>query len=56
MTFDFSLLPFKKEGREKENEVAKIVIKSHAYLLDPLKKSLQVFNSRNGNFILFKLV
>ena len=26
----------KKEGREKENEVAKIVIKSHAFLLDRL--------------------
>ena len=45
MTFDhdfgysfplsFSLL--KKEGREKKNEVAKIMIKSHAFLLDRSK-------------------
>jgi hypothetical protein len=39
------LIPFlfssllKKEGREKENEVAKIVIKSHAFLLDLTKLS-----------------
>ena len=40
MTFDhdfcyFILLfssPLKKEGREKENDVAKIVIKSHTFL------------------------
>ena len=43
MTFDhdfgysFSLFfppPLKKDGREKVNEVSKIVIKSHAFLLD----------------------
>ena len=42
MTFDqdfiysFPLFSFllKKEEREKENEVAKIVMKSHAFLLD----------------------
>jgi hypothetical protein len=28
------LFPPKKEGRENENEVSKIVIKSHAFLLD----------------------
>jgi hypothetical protein len=45
MTFDHDFgysFPFyfssllKKEGREKENEVAKIVIKSNAFLLDLL--------------------
>ena len=42
MTFDHDfwllhtsfLFLLKKEGREKENEVATIVIKSHAFLLD----------------------
>ena len=28
-----------KEGREKENEVAKILIKSHAFLLDRFKSA-----------------
>ena len=44
MTFDhdfgysFLLFSFQnKEGREKENEVAKIVIKSYSILLDPRK-------------------
>ena len=40
MTFDHAfgysfLFTPKKRGKEKENEVAKIVIKSHAILLDP---------------------
>ena len=34
--FGYSFLSLlKKEGKEKENEEAKIVIKSHAILLDP---------------------
>ena len=44
MTFDhdfgysFSIFSslLKKEGREKEDEVTKIVIKSHAFLLDQI--------------------
>ena len=38
MTFDhdfgYSFMVLKKEGREKKNKVAKIVIKSHAFLLN----------------------
>jgi hypothetical protein len=30
-----------KEGREKENEVAKIVIKRHAFLLDQSRRALE---------------
>ena len=53
MTFDhdfgysFLLLSsiLKREGKEKENKVAKIVIKSHAFLLDPLFLTLILFLS-----------
>ena len=46
MTFDHDLCYFillfssllKKEGREKENDVAKIVIKSHTFLFHPVKE------------------
>ena len=45
MTFDHDFCYFillfsfllKKEGREKENEVAKIVIKNHTFLFHPIE-------------------
>ena len=57
MTFDhdfgysfplFSSL-LKKGGEEKENEVAKIVIKSHVFLLDRRKKTFRIL----GEAIIF---
>ena len=44
--FDYSFPLFtyllKKGGREKENEVAKVEIKSHAFLLDPFLAEMQL--------------
>ena len=39
--FPFSLPPYKKRKREKVNELAKIMIKGHAFLLDHWIYTLQ---------------
>jgi hypothetical protein len=49
--FDFILLFFSLfiwEGREKENEVAKIVIKSHTFLFHPFRMGLSRIKSAAG--------
>ena len=45
--FPFSLPPSKEREEEKENEVAKIVIKSHAFLLDHEEEHIDLSNQPN---------
>ena len=47
-SFHLSYSLLKKKGREKENEVKKIVIKSHVFLLDP-------FNVIRNTLLLFSI-